>query len=96
MTKDISVDANRSQIPLMVAWGITVDRAMSQTMDACCFDARHSFVYTAITRVRNPDSMRILCKGSQLNGAGEVVIENHVNKRLVAALEGGYFMDDSE
>jgi ATP-dependent DNA helicase PIF1 len=64
-----SVDENKSphatryQVPLLLAWAVTVHRAQGLTLDNLVFDMRSSFahgqVYVALSRARSRRSVRL-------------------------------------
>lgn len=56
--------AGLEQIPLRLAWAITVHKSQGMTLDAARIDLRRTFVpgmgYVALSRVRNLDSLSLL------------------------------------
>lgn len=56
--------AGLEQIPLRLAWAITVHKSQGMTLDAATIDLRRTFVpgmgYVALSRVRNRESLNII------------------------------------
>lgn len=54
---------SRHQVPLILAYALTIHRAQGQTLDAVIFDMREIFacgqVYTALGRARSFESVKI-------------------------------------
>jgi ATP-dependent exoDNAse (exonuclease V) alpha subunit len=80
-----NVLAEINQLPLRLAWAITVHKSQGMTLDAAQIDLSKSFVlgmgYVALSRVRNLDNIRLLGLNSQALQVDPVVIEIDRNLR---------------
>ncbi len=87
VTKEISqhVDGVFSQIPLRLAWAITIHKSQGLTFDRAIIDAGHSFapgqLYVALSRCRSLEGMRL---ESPLSPSA-VIIDSVVNSFIEAS-----------
>ena len=85
---DTSLRAERTQIPLRLAWALTVHRSQGMTLDFVVVDFgrgtwQHGQAYTALTRVRRSNHIQIL------NWSSNVM--NQVKKGRIAAFRSQFF-----
>jgi hypothetical protein len=82
--EDGEVMASITQIPLRLAWGITIHKSQGMTLDAAEIDLGKSFVtglgYVALTRVRNLEGIKLKSINRTALSVNEEVIE--VDKKL--------------
>jgi ATP-dependent exoDNAse (exonuclease V) alpha subunit len=80
------VVAEINQLPIRLAWAITVHKSQGMTLDAAIIDLTKSFVpgmgYVALSRVRSLDTMSLIGLNNQALSVDQTVIE--LNHRLVA------------
>lgn len=78
------VIAEINQLPLRLAWAITVHKSQGMTLDAAQIDLRKSFVlgmgYVALSRVRNMDNIKLLGLNQQALLVDPIVID--IDQRL--------------
>jgi ATP-dependent exoDNAse (exonuclease V) alpha subunit len=93
--EDGEVMASITQIPLRLAWGITIHKSQGMTLDAAEIDLGKSFVtglgYVALTRVRNLEGIKLKSINRTALSVNEEVIEvdrklQEMSEELVAQL----------
>lgn len=83
--------AGLSQIPLRLAWAITVHKSQGMTLDAARIDLRRAFVegmgYVALSRVKRLDSLSLLGinRMALQVSADALAIDGELRRRSVAA-----------
>ena len=82
--EDSEVMASITQIPLRLAWGITIHKSQGMTLDAAEIDLGKSFVtglgYVALTRVKSLDGIKLKSINRTALSVNTEVIE--VDKKL--------------
>lgn len=85
--------AGISQIPLRLAWAITVHKSQGMTLDAARIDLRRAFVegmgYVALSRVKNLDNLELVGINKMALKVSEdaLAIDDHLRKRSKQASE---------
>jgi len=82
---DGKVLASAEQLPLRLAWAITVHKSQGMSLDAALIDLSKSFVpgqgYVALSRLRNLEGLTLLGLNSMALSVDPYVLE--LNKRLI-------------
>lgn len=84
ITNEMEVDATMTQIPLRLAWSITIHKSQGMTLDKVECDLKNTFsegqVYVALSRVRDLDGLYI--KSFDINNikANKKVLDFYMNK----------------
>jgi ATP-dependent DNA helicase PIF1 len=79
--------ASRCQIPLILAWAVTIHKSQGQTIQRLKVDLSNVFesgqVYTAVSRAVSPDTLEVIGFNPQTISADRVSLEFCVNNDLL-------------
>ena len=106
-TKEIkeTIIGTFTQIPLRVAWAVTIHKSQGLTFDRLMIDATHSFahgqVYVALSRCRTLEGLVLLrplssadvISDPQVRSFAQMVEQNMPNKSVLSADKRDYFFD---
>jgi len=85
-TEDGKVLAEVTQLPLRLAWAITVHKSQGMTLDAVCMDLSQCFVpgqgYVALSRVRSIEGLQLLGYNEHSLRVDSIVYQHDVRFRL--------------
>jgi hypothetical protein len=82
----------RKQFPFRLAYAVTYNKSQGQTLDRAVVDVRnpvfaHGQMYTAISRVRKGEDIRMLCLRSQVKNRNldseYISVVNYVERRML-------------
>jgi ATP-dependent exoDNAse (exonuclease V) alpha subunit len=99
MTAEKRILARITQVPLRLAWGITVHKSQGMTLDAAVMDLSHTFEYgqgyVALSRVRSLDGLYLLGWNYRAMQVHPTVLRKDAEYRAASgALEGVYGRDE--
>jgi ATP-dependent DNA helicase PIF1 len=91
INEDESVKAGIEQIPLRLAWAITVHKSQGMSLDAAVMDLRHAFEYgqgyVALSRVRSLSGLHLLGWNERALKVHPLALEKDADFRLASEAE---------